>query len=284
MTAVLKPAVTAGRKVVHRTRGHTHGPITRLMSPSDLGELLKPFVFLDLFVSDDPAQLGGFPMHPHSGIATLTYLVAGGMEYADSTGQSGQLQAGSVEWMRAGGGVWHTGKPTDDVPAHGFQLWIALPEALENAPAESQYLSPAALTHSGPATVLLGQYAGVRSAIAHPADATYLAVHLRAGETWTYQPPAGHSVGWLAVDVGELDLPEPVVRGDMLVFDQSEDPITLRAQTDAVLVLGSAVPHPHPLVMGRYSVHTSAEALRRGEDGIRQVAQRLRAEGVLGQR
>jgi redox-sensitive bicupin YhaK (pirin superfamily) len=65
------------RKIVRRTTGTRHGPITRLVSPSDLGQMLKPFVFLDHFVL--PAAAAGIGLHPHSGIATLTYLFEGTM-------------------------------------------------------------------------------------------------------------------------------------------------------------------------------------------------------------
>src|SRR5438477_430304 len=99
------------REIVYRTRGLTHGPITRLMSPGDLGELLKPFVFLDLFVIDGKIALPPIEMgwHPHSGIATVSVILEGAVRYAETTGKHGVLQAGSIEWMRAGSGVWHTG-------------------------------------------------------------------------------------------------------------------------------------------------------------------------------
>jgi hypothetical protein len=67
----------SSRKVVHRTRGRGHGPIVRLMSPSDLGEHLKPFVFLDLFEADMRAMSRGMSIHPHSGIATVTDVPEG---------------------------------------------------------------------------------------------------------------------------------------------------------------------------------------------------------------
>jgi redox-sensitive bicupin YhaK (pirin superfamily) len=104
MNAILKPA--AVRQLRERSRGHTNGPITRLMSPGDLGEYVKPFVFLDNFnIRPGSAPMGG--MHPHSGIATITVVLSGAMDYADSTGAKGTLTQGGVEWMRAGGGVWH---------------------------------------------------------------------------------------------------------------------------------------------------------------------------------
>src|ERR1700756_1469489 len=96
---------TFGRQIALRTRGKSHGPITRLMSPSDFGQILKPFVFLDLF-DNHGVPFAGFGLHPHSGIATLTYIAEGSVSYEDTTGAKGVLPAGGVEWMRAGGGVW----------------------------------------------------------------------------------------------------------------------------------------------------------------------------------
>ena len=94
-------------RVASRTPGQSHGPITRLMSPSDFGRLLKPFVFLDLFDTHGN-PFTGFGLHPHSGIATLTYVAEGSVSYQDTNGATGLLPAGGVEWMRAGGG---RGKP-----------------------------------------------------------------------------------------------------------------------------------------------------------------------------
>jgi len=95
------------RTITHRTRGLTRGPVTRLMSPSDLGEILKPFVFLDLFDHVGPPFNGA--LHPHSGIATLTYVAEGAVTYIDPNGERGILTAGGVEWMQAGRGMWHGG-------------------------------------------------------------------------------------------------------------------------------------------------------------------------------
>jgi redox-sensitive bicupin YhaK (pirin superfamily) len=122
-------SATIARRIVRRTRGHGHGPITRLMSPSDLGQTLKPFVFLDIFDADESTihAMGEMPVHPHSGIATVTVFTEGHMRYADPAGGSGKLEYGGVEWMRAGRGVWH-GKEMSagDVPRlQGFQLWLA---------------------------------------------------------------------------------------------------------------------------------------------------------------
>lgn len=269
------------RAVVHRTQGSTHGPVTRLMSPGDLGQALKPFIFLDLVNFDARHGQTRFGMHPHSGIATLTFMAQGDVRYADSTGQAGVLPAGGVEWMQAGGGVWHTGEPVGDMPGQGFQLWVALPAALESAPAFSRYLAPSEVPQVGPARVLLGQYGAARSVVEAPSAMTYLSVTLAPGERWRYTPPAGHTVAWVAVASGRMRAGEPIATGELVSFAAAETDIDFVADTDTRFVLGSAVPHPHPLVMGTYSVHTSTYALARGEAEIRHIRQHLPSAGQL---
>lgn len=278
---------TRTRAIVYRTRGMKHGPIARLVSPGDLGEFLKPFVFLDLFGFDTEGGHRGFGMHPHSGIATLTWLIEGDTLYEDTTGEQGVLRGGGVEWMRAGNGVWHTGAPAPGVQrVRGFQLWVALPASEENAPAQSIYLAPSQVPREGPARVLLGSYGAARSAIPAPAPINYLAVQLKDGEHWSYTPPADHTVGWLAVESGGLDAGDEaggtIGDGELAVFEESGEAIELVAHGDTSFVLGSAVKHPHELVMGHYSVHTSRATLDQGEAEIRRIGAKLRQEGRLG--
>jgi redox-sensitive bicupin YhaK (pirin superfamily) len=279
---------TQNRRIVYRTRGQGRGGITRLMSPSDLGESLKPFVFLDIFNMERPLldamRAGaGMSIHPHSGIATVTVLTEGRMKFDDPSSGTGMLSYGGVEWLRAGSGVWHGKELTpDDVPlVQGFQLWIALPPELENGQPESRYLEPQSIPSAGPARVILGEHAGVRSPTPAPAGINYLLVTLKAGESWTYQPPAGHSVGWLAVARGTLEAGTSVRTGDMVVFADAVEPITVQAGEggDAVFVLASAIPHPHELHLGSYSVHTSAQALEAGERRIEALREQMVAAG-----
>lgn len=93
-------------------------------------ELFDPFLLFDDFRNDDPQKfLAGFPWHPHRGIITVTYVLAGTVEHGDSLGNRGSLGAGDVQWMTAGSGILHQEMPKGD-PAgrmHGFQLWANLP-------------------------------------------------------------------------------------------------------------------------------------------------------------
>src|SRR5258707_8090743 len=130
-------ARTFERRLARRTHGQNHGLVTRWMSPSDFGEILKPFVFLDLFDHEGAPFDGG--LHPHSGIATLSYVVEGAVSYIDPDNVKGTLPAGGVEWMRAGRGMWHGGGLDKAGWTRGFQLWIALPPHLELGPTVSIY-------------------------------------------------------------------------------------------------------------------------------------------------
>ena len=273
-------AAVAKRSIVFRTRGNSHGSITRLVSPSDVGQLIKPFVFLDAFAAL-PGSGPQFGWHPHSGIATLTVLLEGQTGYEETTGVKGVLDAGGVEWMRAAGGVWHTGSLNGKERVKGFQLWVALPPELENGEPQSLYLAAEEVPADGPARVVLGRSGDAVGAIPAPPGMNYLDVRLKAGERWTYQPPPGHSVGWVAVHQGMLCTPETVTAGELAVFDRSDAAVEFEAQGDTGFVLGSAIPHPHELVLGYYSVHTSQAALAQGEREIDRIGVLLRADGRL---
>jgi redox-sensitive bicupin YhaK (pirin superfamily) len=269
------------RGIVQRTRGITGGPITRLMSPSDLGRLIKPIVFLDLAVYEDGEERN--PMeylwHPHSGIATVTVIHEGAIQFAETTGRHGILPAGGVEWMRAGNGVWHTGQ-AEEGRVRALQLWVALPPELENGPNASQYLMPDEVPVAGPARVLVGTYDGQSSPIDAP-PMTYLSVSLEPGQRWTYRPAKGHDVAWVAVHEGALQTTATISTGEMAIFDGSDRPIDFAAQGKTGFVVGSATKHPYDLILGSRSVHTSVEALRRGQEEIRRIGHQLRADGII---
>jgi redox-sensitive bicupin YhaK (pirin superfamily) len=275
-----EPAARPPRRVVHRTRGRLHGPITRLISPSDLGQALKPFVFLDYF-DMQAGSFSGFGLHPHSGIATLTHLLEGSVRYEDTSGAAGTLRERGVEWFRAAHGAWHGGGPGESGRSRGFQLWIALPPEQELGPVESTYQAPEDIQRLGPALVLLGKLGDVSSPLQAPSSITYLSVRLKAGESWRYQPPADQAICWVALSTGSLLVPERIPAGELAVFESSNEAIDFHASVDTEFVLGSAAPHSHELVLGTYSVHTSPASLRAGERRIGEIQARLQTQGRL---
>ena len=195
--------------------------------------------------------------------------------------QSGAIAAGGLEWMKAGNGVWHDGGAAPGAPMRFYQLWVALPASEENSPPESQYIPPEAVQEDGSVRVILGRYGRASSPIRASAGINYFHVGLKDGEKWRYTPPAGHSVAWLSVDEGRLRSSEAIHAGQLAVFEETGGAIELQADGVTSFVIGSAIKHPHPLILGRYSVHTNAAALAQGEGEIRRIGERLRAEGRL---
>jgi len=123
-------------KRISQARPTLEGAGVKLRRAFGFGETepFDPFLLLDDFRNDDPDDyLAGFPWHPHRGIETITYVLAGTVEHGDSLGNRGSLGAGDVQWMTAGRGILHQEMPQGD-PAgrmHGFQLWANLPAALK---------------------------------------------------------------------------------------------------------------------------------------------------------
>ncbi len=279
MTGTAQAQAMSTRSIIHRSRGAAHGPITRLVSPSDIGELIKPFIFLD-YIDVELREGFGFGFHPHSGIATLTHQFEADVAYEDTSGQKGLVKANGIEWMSAGG-VWHQGSPVNAPRANGFQLWVALPPGIEDGAAQGQYVPPEQVQEDGPVRVLLGSFGAARSPIAAPSPIDYFRVQLRAGEHWRYTPPAGYTVAWAFAHRGEVAVAGTRVARELVVFDASEAAIEFEAINDAAFMFGAARPHAYPLISGYYSVHTNAQSLRRGEARIREIGDALRRAGRL---
>jgi len=109
-----------------------------------------PFLMMDDFRNDDPAKYSaGFPWHPHRGIETITYVLAGSVEHADSLGNTGLLEPGSVQWMTAGSGILHQEMPKGDTQGrmHGFQLWANLPASQKMTSPRYQDIAGREITH-----------------------------------------------------------------------------------------------------------------------------------------
>ena len=132
-----------------------------------------PFLLFDDFSNDNPADyLAGFPWHPHRGIETITYVLAGEVEHGDSLGNQGKLGAGDVQWMTAGSGILHQEMPKGDERGrmHGFQLWANLPSALKMTRPRYQDIPAAAIPEAGEddgsiARVICGEFWGKRGPV-----------------------------------------------------------------------------------------------------------------------
>ncbi len=174
--------------------------LRRSLGGPDLPQL-DPFLLLDEFRSDDPSDyLAGFPDHPHRGFETVTYVLAGSMEHADSVGNRGVIRAGGVQWMTAGRGIVHSEMPRQERGLlWGFQLWVNLPASHKMMPPRYQDLGPEAvpevpLPGGGRARVLAGVAHGaegpVRDVVTRP---LLLDLLLAPGEALRELVPADHT-------------------------------------------------------------------------------------------
>ena len=123
-------------KHVSQSRPHIEGAGVHLRRAFGFGKTtdFDPFLLFDDFRNDNPDEyLAGFPWHPHRGIETITYVLAGTVEHGDSLGNRGSLGAGDIQWMTAGSGILHQEMPKGDDAGrmHGFQLWANLPASLK---------------------------------------------------------------------------------------------------------------------------------------------------------
>ena len=123
-------------KKIIETKPTIEGAGVKLQRAFGFGQTkdFDPFLLLDDFRNDNPADyLAGFPWHPHRGIETITYVLAGSVEHGDSLGNKGKMIAGDVQWMTAGSGILHQEMPKGDTSGrmHGFQLWANLPASLK---------------------------------------------------------------------------------------------------------------------------------------------------------
>ena len=150
-----------------------------------------PFLLLDDFRNERPADyLAGFPWHPHRGIETITYVLAGNVEHGDSLGNKGSLGAGDVQWMTAGSGIMHQEMPQGDAKGrmHGFQLWANLPASLKMTKPRYQDIKaiqiPEVTDDDGTrARIICGEFWGRRGVVEGvAADPRYLDIWVEPGK------------------------------------------------------------------------------------------------------
>lgn len=177
--------------------------LQRVFGGQDLARF-DPFLMLDEFGSEDAADyIGGFPPHPHRGFETVTYMLEGLMEHRDHMGNVGRLQAGDVQWMKAGSGVIHSEMPQqEEGRMRGFQLWVNLPAAEKMTPAtyndiaaevipgytlrNTRIKAIAGELHAE-GTLLKGAVTGLST------DPAYLDVEFTADDSLTLEVPEGYT-------------------------------------------------------------------------------------------
>lgn len=157
---------------------------------------LDPFLLFDDFRNDNPADFEkGFPWHPHRGIETITYVLDGSVAHADSLGNTGDLNAGDVQWMTAGSGILHQEMPRGNANGqmHGFQLWANLPGSMKMTTPRYQDVEgkeiPTVVDDDGTSVrVIIGDFWGKKGPVdGIAADPQYLDISVPAGVRKTFK-------------------------------------------------------------------------------------------------
>ena len=251
-----------------------------------------PFLLLDDFRNDIPKDyLAGFPWHPHRGIETITYVLAGTVEHGDSLGNSGVIGPGDVQWMTAGRGIIHQEMPKGD-PAgqmHGFQLWANLPASLKMMPPRYQGVTAAEIPvvtddDGTEVRVVCGSYRGTAGPVDGVAAAPiYLDVSVPPHARKVIPVEAGRNAfayvfagaGSFCNASGQLAVPtEPVNWADTtppsradnrsLVRFGAGDEIVVQAGDDGIrFLLASGIPLKEPVAWYGPIVMNTQEELRR---------------------
>jgi hypothetical protein len=201
-------------------------------------DYLDPFLLFDHFGSDDPDDyLAGFPTHPHRGIETVTYMLAGAVNHRDSIGNAGTIQAGDVQWMTAGGGILHEEMPRPrEGRMEGFQLWVNLPAELKMTRPRYQEIPSAQIPelkrdNGVRVRIIAGEANGVTGPVSEvAAKPTYLDVALPAGVTFTQPVARGHAAfAYVFEGEGKFDGGSDVVPSPSLVVFDDGDAVEARA-------------------------------------------------------
>ena len=216
-------------------------------------DYLDPFLLLDHFQSKNPADYqAGFPLHPHRGIETVTYLLAGAVRHRDSVGNAGEIGAGDLQWMSAGRGIMHEEMPqVRPEGVAGFQLWVNLPAKQKMSAPRYQNIHAAEIPelrrdNGATVRVIAGTVDGVSGPITGiVAEPTYLDVSLAGGGTFAQPIPRGHSA-FAYVFEGEARVGSgdgKIVAAPKLVVWGDGDSIEVRAEkTPARFLLVSGQP------------------------------------------
>ncbi len=231
-----------------------------------------PFLLFDHFGSDNPRDyMAGFPMHPHRGIETVTYMLTGAVAHRDSLGNAGVIRAGDVQWMTAGRGIMHEEMPQQapDGRMEGFQLWVNLPARLKMSPPRYQEFTAEAIPQATrPDGVTIRVIAGTAEGLTGPvreiaADPIYLDASVPAGGRFVFPVTAGHTA--LAyVFRGAGTLGGTTVRAPkLLLFGDGEGIEAVAGEAPLRFLLMSGKPAGEPIVRyGPFVMNTREEILQ----------------------
>jgi redox-sensitive bicupin YhaK (pirin superfamily) len=235
---------------------------------------VDPFLLFDHFGSKDPADyIKGFPMHPHRGIETVTYMISGQVDHKDSIGNSGSITDGDVQWMTSGRGIMHEEMPRPgEDEMIGFQLWVNLPARLKMTSPRYQDITsdkiPEIRQEDGvKIRVIAGKVNDVHGPVKEiAAEPTYLDISIPPGKAFIQPIVRGHAAlayifeGEGVFEAGDAEVGKPISHPRLIVFGDG-DQISVRAADPGVrFLLISGKPLNEPIARwGPFVMNTQEE-------------------------
>ena len=230
-----------------------------------------PFLMLDEFGSENKDDyIAGFPPHPHRGIETVTYMLAGDFEHKDSTGGQGRMTAGDVQWMKTGSGIIHSEMPAMKAgKLHGFQLWINMPAKLKMSKPEYHYIDAAKMSvhkdNEKIVKIIAGKFENTEGPIkGHNVEPIYFDVELIKNKEFNINIPSTHN-SFIYLVEGEIkigDKSHDNVQDSNLILLTKGEALKVKALTKAKFLLISGKPIGEPIARGGpFVMNTKAEIL-----------------------
>lgn len=228
-----------------------------------------PFLLFDHFAFNDPLEgpIRGFPMHPHRGIETVTYMLEGTTAHRDSIGNEGRIGPGDVQWMSSGRGILHEEMPrrSESGNIYGFQLWVNLPSHLKMSEPRYQDVSATTIPTHEKGGVRIRIVAGTVEGVNGPvediaASPLYMDVMLAPASLWHFPVPEGHTLVAYVFEGEGVFSGETVGAVKMVKFGDG-DHITVQTENDPVrFMLMAGAPFKEPIVpYGPFVMNTIEE-------------------------
>ena len=235
-----------------------------------------PFLMLDEFGSDNSEDyIAGFPPHPHRGIETVTYMLAGDFEHKDSTGGQGRMTAGDVQWMKTGSGIIHSEMPAmKEGKLHGFQLWINMPASMKMDKPEYHYIDADKMSvhkdSDKQIKVIAGKFQKAEGPIKkHNVEPFYFDVELKKYKEFNFEIPSSHN-SFIYLIEGEIKIGEKKhdkVKDSTLILLTNGEKLKVTALTKAKFLLISGKPIGEQIARGGpFVMNTKQEILQAIDD------------------
>jgi len=235
-----------------------------------------PFLMLDEFGSENSEDyIAGFPPHPHRGIETVTYMLAGDFEHKDSTGGQGRMTAGDVQWMKTGSGIIHSEMPAmKEGKLHGFQLWINMPARMKMDKPEYHYIDADKMSvhkdDDKQIKVIAGKFQKAEGPIKkHNVEPVYFDVELKKDKEFNFEIPSSHN-SFIYLIEGEIKIGEKEhdkVKDSTLILLTRGEKLKVTALTEAKFLLISGKPIGEQIARGGpFVMNTKQEILQAIDD------------------